>query len=64
MFINFRERGRERVRARERNIDVREKHRSVVPYMTQRDPNQNLGMYPDLEWNQQTFGIQDDALIN
>ena len=47
LFI-FRESGREG--EGERNISVREKHRT-----------HNLGMCPDQEWNPQPFGVQDSA---
>ena len=43
MFIDFRERGKERERERERNIDVREKHQSVASRML---PDQGSNLQP------------------
>ena len=47
-LFTFRERGREGEKARERNIDVREKHRSVAFRMCPSwDQTHNPGMCPD-----------------
>ena len=59
MFIDFRERGRERERGR--NINVREKH-PLVPSHKHPDLGLNLGMCLDPELNLQNVGIWDDAI--
>ena len=53
MFIDFREKGRER------DIDVREKHGSIASHMCP-----DLSICSDKELNPQNFGVQDDALVN
>ena len=53
MFIDFREKGRER------DIDVREKHGSIASHMCP-----DLSICSDKESNPQNFGVQDDALVN
>ena len=56
MFIDFTERGRERVR--KRDIDVREKHHQLPPIgTTTEEQSCNLGMCPDWDLNSQRFGI-------
>ena len=61
MFIDFRERGRERERVvggerereRERNMDVREKHCSLASQMC-----------PDWDWNPQPVDVLDTSPTN
>ena len=47
---------------RERNIDVREKHRSVASHMClNQGPNHNPGKSPEWELNQWSFALWDNA---
>ena len=56
----FRERGRGG--ERERDINMREKHRSTVFHMhPDREQTHNLGMCPNCKSNPQPFGVQDNA---
>ena len=58
MFIDFRERRRER----KRNTDVRDKLTGLPPICTPNwDRTHNLSMYPDQGSNLQPFGAQDDT---
>ena len=56
MFIDFRERGRERG-----NIDVRETSIVASCMCLTGDPTHNLGMCPDQGLNPQPFGVWDNA---
>ena len=61
MFIDFRERGRERETEREQeDISV-----CCFPYMPLTgNQTHNLGLCPDQEVNLQSFSIQDDTPAN
>ena len=52
-----------RQRERERNIEVRGKHRCILHAPT-RNQTLDLGMCPDQELNQQPFSVWNDALTN
>ena len=58
----FLERGKGKVTERERNINVREKHRLVASCRCPIwDQTQNVGMSPDRESNRRPFTLWDDA---
>ena len=67
MFVDFRERGREGERERERNIDetLRETLICFPSYAPRNgDWNRNLGMCPDCGSNPEPFGLYDDTPSN
>ena len=61
MFIDFKERGKEREREGERNIDAREKHQLVASHG---DQTWNLGMCPDQELDLWPFNVWDHVPTN
>ena len=62
LYISFLERGEGRDKDRERNINVREKHRSVSSLMRPTQGlNPQLGMFPDRESNWVTSTLQNDT---
>ena len=67
MFMDLRERGRERQTDKARETSMWEWNIDLLPYShtcPNWDGTCNLGMCPDQGWNPQPFGVWDDAPTN